>query len=102
MVPPPPRFAHPNQHIETTIYSCLMGDLLLTRDDDLSRVLTIPEAAAEVGRAPATVRDWIRKEYLTPLRLPGSRRTYTTARAVREAERLAFLNTPPRRKSPAA
>lgn len=79
-----------------------MGDLLLNRDDEFSRVLTIPEAAAEVGRAPATIRDWIRKGYLTPLRAPQSRRTYTTARAVREAERLAHLNTTPRRKNPAA
>ncbi|MDL4812804.1 helix-turn-helix domain-containing protein [Actinomadura opuntiae] len=71
-----------------------MGALLLDRDDEFSRVLTITEAAAEVGRPPATVRDWIRKKYLVPLRVPGSRRVYTTAGAVRNAERRAYLNTP--------
>lgn len=76
---------------ETKIYSCLMGDLLLDPDDEFSRVLTIPEAAAEVGKKPATVRDWIRKGHLAPLRI--GRRTYTTARAIREAEALAHTNT---------
>jgi DNA-binding transcriptional MerR regulator len=60
--------------------------MLLNPNDPLSEVLTMSQAAAEVGRSPATMRDWVRNGDLVPLRLPGSRRTYTTARDVREAE----------------
>lgn len=60
--------------------------MLLDPNDPLSEVLTMSQAAAQVGRSPATMRDWIRNGDLVPLRLPGSRRTYTTARQVREAE----------------
>lgn len=60
--------------------------MLLYPDDPLSEVLTMNQAAAEVGRSPATMRDWVRNGDLVPLRLPGSRRTWTTARMVREAE----------------
>lgn len=77
---------------ETNEYRCLMGDLLLNPDDEYSRVLTIDEAATEVGKAPATVRDWIRKQYLTPMRI--GRRTYTTGRDIRAAELIAHRNTP--------
>jgi predicted site-specific integrase-resolvase len=61
----------------------------LIDSDPLSEVLTIDQAAAEVGRAAATLRDWVRTGRLKPLRIPGSRRTWTTGRAVREAERSA-------------
>jgi len=60
--------------------------MLLNPNDPLSEVLTMNQAAIEVGRSPATMRDWVRNGDLIPLRLPGSRRTYTTAREVREAE----------------
>ncbi|GAA2726318.1 MerR family transcriptional regulator [Actinocorallia aurantiaca] len=60
--------------------------MLLDPDDPLSEVLTIPEAAAKVGRSPAVLRDWIRRGLLVPLRLPGDRRTWTTGRACREVE----------------
>lgn len=66
----------------------------LDPDDPLSDVLTINQAAAEVDRAPATLRDWIRKGRLPTMRIPGSRRVYVTGRAVREAERTAWENTP--------
>jgi hypothetical protein len=59
----------------------------LDAQDPLSEVLSIAAAAAEVGRAPATLRGWIRENRLVPLRVGG--RTFTTARAVREAERSA-------------
>lgn len=65
--------------------------MLLDPADPLSEVLTMAQAAAVVGRDPATLRDWIRKGWLTPLRLPGSRRVWTTGRAVREAERKIWL-----------
>lgn len=60
--------------------------MLLDPSDPLSEVLTIDEAAREIGRPAATLRDWIRKDWLVPLRIPGSRKTWTTARMVREAE----------------
>lgn len=60
--------------------------MLLNPDDPLSEVLTMSQAAAAVGREPATLRDWIRKGWLIPLRVPGSRNVWTTARAVREIE----------------
>lgn len=60
--------------------------MLLNPGDPLSRVLTIAEAAIEIDRPAATLRDWVRNGDLVPLRLPGSRRTWTTARQVREAE----------------
>jgi DNA-binding transcriptional MerR regulator len=60
--------------------------MLLNVNDPLSEIMTMSQAAAEVGRSPATMRDWVRNGDLVPLRLPGSRRTYTTAREVREAE----------------
>lgn len=65
--------------------------MLLNPDDPLSKVLTIAEAAQEIDRPTATLRDWIRKEWLVPLRIPGSRRTWTTARMVREAESAVWL-----------
>jgi hypothetical protein len=60
--------------------------MLLDPNDPLSEILTMNQAAVHVGRSPATMRDWVRNGDLVPLRLPGSRRTYTTARQVREAE----------------
>lgn len=65
--------------------------MLLNPADPLSEVLTMAEAAVIVGRDPATLRDWIRKGWLTPLRLPGSRRVWTTGRDVRETERMIWL-----------
>jgi hypothetical protein len=53
----------------------------------MSEVLDIEAAAAQVDRAPATVRDWIRSGRLEPMRVGG--RCYTTAGAIREAEREA-------------
>lgn len=67
--------------------------MLLNPDDPLSELLTIPAAAAQIGRPAATVRDWIRKGWLTPLRLPGQRRTWTTARDVRECEALIYTRS---------
>ena len=61
--------------------------MMLDDSDPLSEVLEIAAAAAQVGRAPATVRDWIRSGRLKPMRVGG--RTYTTARAIRDAERKA-------------
>jgi predicted site-specific integrase-resolvase len=66
--------------------------VLLDPGDKFSDVLTIAQAAAVVGRAPATVRDWIRRGYLTPMRI--GRRTYVTGRAVREAEAEVWKRTP--------
>lgn len=60
--------------------------MLLNPEDPLSEVLTIAQAALEINRPAATVRDWIRTGDLVPLRVPGSRRTWTTSRQVREAE----------------
>jgi predicted site-specific integrase-resolvase len=51
------------------------------------------QAATQVGRAAATLRDWVRTGRLKPLKIPGSRRTWTTARAVREAEREIYEGT---------
>ena len=65
--------------------------VLLDRDDEFSDVLTIDQAATEVGRAPATLRDWIRRGYLTPMRI--GRRTYVTGRSVREAEAAVWERT---------
>lgn len=70
--------------------------VLLNPEDSLSYVLTLDQAAAEVGKATATVRDWIRKGYLEPMRFKGKRRIYTTGRAVREAEARAWANMPRR------
>jgi predicted site-specific integrase-resolvase len=66
--------------------------MLLNPDDPLSEILTIAEAAVEIGRPAATLRDWIRKGQLRVLRIPGSRRTWTTARFVREAEAEIWLS----------
>lgn len=60
--------------------------MLLDPEDPLSEVLTIAQASLEIDRSAATVRDWIRKGWLVPLRVPGSRKTWTTARMIREAE----------------
>lgn len=57
----------------------------LNEGDPLSEVLDIRQAAAEVGRSPATIRSWIRDRRLIPMRVGG--RCFTTARAVRDAER---------------
>lgn len=59
--------------------------------DDLSRVLTITEAATLVDKKPATLRWWISQGYLTPMRL--GRRTFVTERAVLEAERDVWQRT---------
>jgi len=59
----------------------------LNEGDPLSEVLDIRQAAAEVGRSPATIRSWIRDRRLIPMRVGG--RCFTTARAVRDAEREA-------------
>lgn len=59
--------------------------------DDLSRVLTIAEAATLVDKKPATLRWWISQGYLTPMRL--GRRTFVTERAVLEAERDVWQRT---------
>lgn len=66
--------------------------MMLDPRDPLSEVLTISQAALEIGRPAATLRDWVRHDRLQVLRLPGSRRTWTTARMVREAERDIWLN----------
>lgn len=65
----------------------------LDPDDPLSEVLTIAEAAAEIDRDPSTVRHWISEGVFEPLRVPGSRRTWTTARQIREAERSVWLGS---------
>ncbi|MGI5223519.1 hypothetical protein [Actinoallomurus sp. CA-142502] len=61
----------------------------LDPNDPLSEVFTIDEAAAlpNVNKAPATLRWWIHKGYLKPLRIPGSRRVWVTEQAVLDAER---------------
>lgn len=61
--------------------------MLLDPEDPLSEILTIAEAAREIDRPAATLRDWIRRGWLVPLRIPASRKTWTTARMVRETER---------------
>lgn len=66
--------------------------MLLNPDDPLSEVLTIAQAAREINRPAATLRDWIRHDRLQVLRIPGSRRTWTTARLVREAEAGIWLS----------
>lgn len=67
--------------------------LLLDPDDELSRVLTIPQAAELVGKQAATLRDWIRKRQLPVMRV--GRRTYCTERAVLDCERDIWLRTHP-------
>jgi transposase-like protein len=66
--------------------------MLLDPKDPLSEVLSIAEAAVEIGRPAATLRDWVRCGRLQVLRIPGSRRTWTTARMVREAEAKIWLS----------
>lgn len=66
--------------------------MLLNPNDPLSEILTIPEAAALVDKKPATLRWWITKGYLTPMRI--GRRTYVTERAVLDAERDVWQRTP--------
>jgi len=61
--------------------------MMLDDSDPMSEVLDIEAAAAQVGKAPATVRDWIRSGKLEPMRLGG--RCFTTAGAIRDAERKA-------------
>ena len=62
---------------------------LLDSSNELSEVFTIEEAAAlpNVQKSPVTLRWWIHKGYLVPLRVPGSRRVYVTEQAVLKAER---------------
>lgn len=57
----------------------------LEQDDELSAVLTMTQAAELVDRAPATIRDWIRRGKLEPIRI--GRRVFVTARSVLEVER---------------
>jgi hypothetical protein len=75
------------------------GPVLLDPDDPLSKVLTLTEAAAEIGRPAATVRDWIRDGLIVPLRLPGNRRVWTTSRAVRDAEAEIWARAEARKRS---
>lgn len=58
----------------------------------MSEVLTLAQAAEQVDRDPSTVRHWVKDERLDVMRV--GRRVFTTAGAVREAERLAWLNDP--------
>lgn len=60
-----------------------MGALLLNPEDEFSRVLTIPEAAAAVSVTVQTINRWIRLRHLALL--PGPARL-VTERAVRECE----------------
>lgn len=60
--------------------------LLLDPSDPLSEVITLQQAARAVGRPDATVRDWVRRDLLRTIRIPGQRRVWTTARWIRETE----------------
>lgn len=65
----------------------------LDPDDPLSEVLTLAEAAVEIDRNPATVRDWVSSGRLGVMRIPGNRHVWTTARQIREAERSVWLGS---------
>ena len=60
----------------------------------MAKMMTIGEAAADLGMSTATLRIWERKGYLAALRLPSGQRRYTPEEIARVKARMFSAATP--------